>query len=128
MSEIYTLNDGTEIDYSTEKGLRLIDCEIAKRLGWTNIRPSVSWTRIDWIGDKSEGVSNEVWPYTTDIQVALSVVSMERHFALWMKHDENGEPIWEANVNGKHYTYRTNKSPALAICLAWLAMKDAEND
>lgn len=132
MSAIYTMKDGTEIDYSTEEGLRLLDCEIAKYLGWEAIRqpePPI-FGRGDWVGRLGGGGSDDftVWPYTRDIQIALSVVSMERHFALWLKHDQNDEPMWEANVNGKHYTYHTDRSPALAICLAWLAMKDAQDE
>jgi hypothetical protein len=133
MSELtYTLKDGTEIDYSTEAGLRLLDCEIARRYGWTDIRkadPPIPG-RGDWVA-RQAGSSLEftVWPYTADTNIALTILNDLRATIYklregWVVKIEWGKSVTREVLSPHMY----GNTLALAICLAWLAMKDAEND
>ncbi len=136
----YTTPAGETLDLTTDDGLRALRVEIAKRLGWrAEVQASGAWRVYNATGGymsttpvEDEFDSEDAWRYATisfmpdwprDANAAFTLRG-DDHMTMTFLHRNNA---WHVTFwNGGGLDRRgLAPTPALAICLAWLAYRDA---
>lgn len=117
----------------THTELRALETRIAAHLGWTDIRHAEYYEEsrlydgfVKALRGTDKNGSSEILPHwSTNAGDALELVASLYAFSLWTEPGRK----WVAGITAEHTHIRYDgeaTTPSAAICLAWLAYKDAE--
>lgn len=116
-----------QIDTSTEEGRQQLRREIAERLGWHAIVASGKWLTGFKSGEIAYTVPlREIPDYPNDLNAAVSLTHPNAFLDLMIIPERNEAIAAFIEHGDRRRTSEKARTPAEAVCRAWLAYMDAK--